>query len=40
MQTLPTKYQTTIEFDADLTRAETATNQFGTRLSSMLNNVF
>lgn len=40
MQTLPTKYQTTIEFDADLTRAETATNQYGTRLSNMLNNIF
>ena len=40
MQTLPTKYQTTIEFDADLTRAETATKQYGSRLSNMFNNIF
>lgn len=39
MKTLPTKYQTTIEFDANTTKAEALTDQYFGRIKKLTNNI-
>lgn len=39
MKTLPTKYQTTIEFDANTTKAEALTDQYFGRIKTLTNNI-